>query len=325
MGMSRLVAMISDGHTALDIASPMLPIRLYRFDDGYYVVGIAAANDWAMAKQVRSIGGLDMKALETKVAPLISHDNQAGLTLNVPNYMVMIDVLRYVGAMGKDGKAHFTVDDGKGGSKDLAVAPATGNIHWAKPTWPTPLRSKKRQLNYWNDYLAEHKAVYMKYNRCAEMKGTPFARFAAGMLAFIDQKKVERVIIDLRGNGGGNSMIFRPLLQGLAARKRLRGHIYVLVDRAVFSSALLNALELEQQVGATVIGEATSGKPNHHGEIKPFRLPHSGLRASYSTKFFRKIEKSDPPSLVPEVKTPIRMADVLAGKDAALEAALTRP
>lgn len=320
--MSRIVAMIGDGHTQLDMSvAPRLPILLYWLDDGMYVVGIAAEHDWAMGKKLHSIGGIEVPKLIERIRPMVPHDNEPGMRLRLPQFMVMAEVLHHLGVASKNRSARFSIADGKGGHKAIELELTKGTITWAKQPWPKTLRRKNLHFNYWNEHLAEHDAVYMKYNRCADMKSPTLAQFAASMLAFIDQKKIGRVIIDLRGNPGGNSMLFRPLLQGLVERKRLKGKIVAIIDRAVFSSALLNSIELAQMAGAKLVGEATSGKPNHYGEVKTFKLPHSGLRVSYSTKFFRKL-KTDPPSLEPDVKVPVRIADILAGKDAALEAAL---
>jgi hypothetical protein len=52
-------------------------------------------------------------------------------------------------------------------------------------------------------------------------------------------------------------------------------------------------------------------------------LPNSQLRVSYATKYFRMLPDADPPSLEPEIATPVTIVNQLAGHDAALTAALT--
>jgi C-terminal processing protease CtpA/Prc len=134
------------------------------------------------------------------------------------------------------------------------------------------------------------------------------------------------VIVDLRGNGGGNSEVIAPLLKGLSNRPALaeHGRIFALIDRRTFSSALMNSIQLRDQAHAVLIGEPTGGRPNHYGEVRTFRLPNSGLTVFHSTKYFT-MQAEDTPSLMPHITVKQSSADYLAGRDPVLAAALTQP
>jgi hypothetical protein len=94
------------------------------------------------------------------------------------------------------------------------------------------------------------------------------------------------------------------------------------IGRKTFSSGLLNALSLAR-AGATLAGEPTAGKPSHHGEVKMFPLPRSGLIVTYSTKIFEDPNhKGD--SLVPDLAAETTYADWAAGRDPVLDAILKR-
>lgn len=138
---------------------------------------------------------------------------------------------------------------------------------------------------------------------------------------------VTRVVIDLRGNGGGNSTILRPLLDGLKERPALkaRGHLYALVDAGTFSSGLLAAVVLRQDLKAILVGEPPGEKPNSYGEVRPLTLPNSRLFIQYSTKFFRMSGSADPPTYEPDVIVRRSIADALAGRDPVLDTALALP
>jgi hypothetical protein len=97
----------------------------------------------------------------------------------------------------------------------------------------------------------------------------------------------------------------------------------VLIGRTTFSSAVLNALALED-LGATLVGEIAGGGPNHYGETQSFQLPATATQISYSTKYYPHARHPGR-ELVPTIAVPWRAADHFAGKDAALEAALTAP
>jgi len=324
---SALIASMGDAHTRIALPKqPLVPLALYAFDDGVHVVAIDHEHGAAIGGRVTMLGGVSIDELMKGAAALVAADNSAGRKLEAAHHLVLVDVLLALGGKLERGKVTLRVEGRDRKLADYHLAPVDDlrGVRWRRPTFggKPPLRLQKPQLNYWNTYLAPSQTVYFKYNRCADNPGSPMRRFAPGMLAFIDQRRPKRVVVDLRGNRGGNSLVLRPLIDGLAARrKRLGFALAAIVDRAVFSSALLNALELKERAGATIIGEPTSGKPNHFGEIKTFRLKYSKLGVQYSTKYFRKV-KGDPDSLVPDIRIRVDAKDVLSGKDVALAAAL---
>ena len=72
---------------------------------------------------------------------------------------------------------------------------------------------------------------------------------------------------------------------------------------------------------AILVGEPTSQKPNAFGEIRYLTLPSSGIRVSYSTKYFE-TSKTDQPSMLPDLLVETLSSDYLTGKDPVLEAVL---
>jgi hypothetical protein len=221
----------------------------------------------------------------------------------------------------------FALADGTSTTLELdAVASSVLQLEsMQSPSQEVPLAQRNPDEWYWYELLAEEaansRALYFQYDVCSEMAGRPFADFSAELFATVDRDAVRRIVVDLRYNGGGNSALLAPFLAGLAERPDLE--IYVLIGRRTFSSALMNAIELDQQVGAVLVGEPTGGRPNHYGEVRSITLPNSGLRVSYSTRYFRMLADADPPSLEPEIAVPVTIANQLAGFDAALTMALT--
>ena len=80
----------------------------------------------------------------------------------------------------------------------------------------------------------------------------------------------------------------------------------------------------QTEVHARLLGEPASEKLNSYGEVRFFQLPNSRLRVQYSTKFFRLARNGDESVLQPDVMVGRTLADVLAGRDPVLDAALQR-
>ena len=232
----------------------------------------------------------------------------------------------------------FTLDVGAGSAAPISYLPDP-----AAGTYPDYLLNTSQ--NYWFTYSAANRLLYFKYNSCADMPGNPFAAFAAKLLATLDANPVDTFVCDLRGNRGGNSTVWYPLINGLIARYPVllsnpRFRIYGVIDEGTFSSGSLDAMLLKRPVAVNVaalfpnvdmsklvqtIGEPTGGSTGCWGNVVPFTLPDSGLPGQYSTQYI-----DGPgyipagPSFQPDIAIGIRSTDFFARHDPVMAAILAR-
>lgn len=94
-----------------------------------------------------------------------------------------------------------------------------------------------------------------------------------------------------------------PLKSGLKKRLSKVGHVYVLIGPGTFSSGLDNAIELHASLlHATLVGQPTGGEPS---------------------SWFGSKKNSEAAALAPDVPAASKLADALAGRDPAMDAALS--
>jgi hypothetical protein len=152
----------------------------------------------------------------------------------------------------------------------------------------------------------------------------PFDVFDKEVSAALDSSSGKRLIIDLRRNGGGDNTLCEPM------RKRIQrshfnrpGGLYVLIAPHTFSAAQNLANRLERETFAVFVGEPTGSSPNHCGDAKPFPHADKGLVAQVSTVRWMDSSPFDKRiTIMPDLLAPLSFSDHVAGKDAALEAAL---
>ena len=144
------------------------------------------------------------------------------------------------------------------------------------------------------------------------------------------EQGAEALVFDMRNNGGGSDGVIWPLLQVLR-RAMDRGMEGVgLIGETTFSSAIINAVEL-QEMGMALVGEPASGSVDHFGSVRSTQLPNSGLRLGVSSKYIDLGELLDADAgrgvepLEPDVTAAQTMADTLAGRDYAVEWLLSHP
>jgi hypothetical protein len=327
----RLTAMIGDPHTRISFnVDRTYPITLYQFSDGVFV--IAATEEYRRllgAKLVR-IGGTDIELAKEAVRPLITFENEWRFKQQFPDYLTYPENLYLLNILPSTSEGDFTFAGGNGNQGAVRLRPVSTQwgskfitpFDWAPNKTPLYLRNPDRY--YWQEYLPDSKTLYLHYRRCADMPMQPFDRFAAALLKFMSQNPVERMVIDLRLNGGGDSSILDPLIDALSKRRDInqRGKLFVLIGRRTFSSAVLNAVELKHETKAILVGEPAGQRPNFYGEVETMILPYTRLRVSYSTRFFKTMD-GNPQTLAPDIEVEPSSSDYLSGRDPVLERALS--
>jgi len=175
------------------------------------------------------------------------------------------------------------------------------------------------------------------YVRIGDLGGAPAETIAARLTAIVmDLAGARRLVVDLRGNPGGNffgAAAFARRLPEVAPGAALA----VLVDRFTFSAALVTAALLKVHAGGRLVGEEMGDNARFHAEGGQDVLPWSGLTIRYSDGWHdweggRADPLLTPPgiaremvaagSLRPELPIATTGRDVAAGRDPVLAAAL---
>jgi len=321
----RLVASVGDPHTQVEEGTTgfhRYPVQLLWFPDGLHVVAATKEHRALLGARLLQIGETPVGRAIEKVVPVFPHQNLPWAQFIVPDFITNAEVLSAQGIVASDKAARFVFEDtsGRKASVLLQRLQKDSTSEWVSLP-KKGLRRKHPDLYYWFEYLPDSKTLYFNYRRCEDMKDQPFVEFNRRLFSFIDSHKVERLIIDLRDNSGGNSGIIDPFVKEISKRDLLNddGALFVVIDRGTYSAGVMAAYSITNKTEAILVGGPTSGKPNFYGEVKDFTLKHSHIGIQYSTNYFNQV-KGDPPSLFPEIKATLSWADYVSGNDPAINA-----
>ncbi|TYP75277.1 tetratricopeptide repeat protein [Aquimarina intermedia] len=197
----------------------------------------------------------------------------------------------------------------------------------ARNTDTTPLYLKHFEDKlYYFEYLEDIKTLYVRQSSVFDDANETLEQFYDRMFEFIDKHSIEKLVYDVRLNGGGNNYNNLPLIKGLLARPKInkKGSFYFIIGRDTFSACQNLTNEITRYTEAILVGEPTSENVNFYGDARPVLLPNSKITAYLSYIWWQ-----DMPALenakwtAPSIPVTMSFNDYKRNQDPVLEAALT--
>ncbi len=328
MELSRTLASMRCSHTSIGFweydAFSTYPLSLWWLDDGLYVTAITAEHCNMLGSRLLMYGGRPAVEAASAMSEMFPARNSVVTRTWATNFMMMAEPMQALGFGDADSAVPFTFLTVQGDTLTIRMEATSKECmemvtftETQSPELPLWLQSDDF---YWFRYLPDHKLLYCAYNTCAPIAEYPMSAFIEDMNRARDSLEVEGIVVDLRRNTGGNSLVAEPLITWLQEiSEEGRTEIFPVIGRWTYSSGILNAIQIKEVTGAMMFGERTSGAPNHLGEVRRTCLPWSGLSVSYPTKYFRTVE-GEGATLVPDVVIPLTSEALFTGRDPVLQA-----
>ena len=341
----KLDALVGDGHSNVSpwrdstASFHQLPVALYWFEDGLFVRSATEGEKGLAGARVLAIGGVPTDRAIERVRSLISRDNEMGVRAWAPVLLTMPEVLHAVGLSPDPAHATFRIEKA-GARRDVTLTPSghfpmlTGDtdLTWIKrqgwadardkvsdPLWLSDPTNK-----YWYRVLPERRALYCQINTIQQKGGDSLRAFLERAVHAADSASVERFVLDLRLNGGGDGSWNRDILRALMkSRYDAPGRLMVITGRRTWSAAQMLLNELENWTDAVFVGEPSASRGNVYGDSKKIILPNSRLTVRVSSLYWQQSDPRDTrPYIDVAIPAPLKFADYASGRDPALEAAL---
>ncbi len=182
--------------------------------------------------------------------------------------------------------------------------------------------------------ILQNDVFYVDFNKCQQC---PQLDDVCAKLEKAVDGGIRKIIVDLRGNGGGTDPACRQLLSAMDMKPPRSGQflryspltapvyqitqdhrqpsdlsvavsnpditLMVLVDQNTFSSANLFANWVQDGKLGTIVGRPYRNSPSSYGDIRSFTLPGTGLQGRISVKrIYRADENADQETLWPDVQ-----------------------
>lgn len=350
VGFFRLGSSIHDAHSGISTASPALafeslPIVVYLYDDGLYIQGTDSAHASLLGARITRVGRLSADSAVRVAATVTDASNPMTVAAFVHFRLVHPALLHALGVTDRSDRTTLVVEqNGRERTVELPsmgrdasglVRPGASNywpgpqpgLGWldARPTASTPLWLQHPDSMYWSTYLPASHTLYAQCNQIGNGLRKPFSTFFERLLQRADSTDVDRLVLDLRQNGGGNNMLLEPAVDAFIRSRiaRERGRLFVIIGRLTQSAAqnFVNRLELQTQ--AIFVGEPTGERPNMYGDPLEYTLPRTGLQVALATLWWQDLGPLDERQWTgPYLASPLTAADYHANRDPSLETIL---
>ncbi|MEO0508118.1 MAG: hypothetical protein AAF090_18325 [Bacteroidota bacterium] len=346
VGMQRIIALFQYGHmgVAFDQASyafHSLPFNLYQFSDGIYVQGVHKAYPKTLGAKVLKVNGIPIAEALQKVYPVVSAENSQFFKAHGINFLTIPEVLHAQGITDKlERSVTFTLEkDGKTFETLFTVSPENERIpnhygyvfeneNWleARQTNTTPLYLKHLEKMYFFEYLSESKTVYVRLSQIEDDPSEKMASFYGRLFDFIENNSVEKLVLDVRLNGGGNNFKNRTFITKIMENKSINqvGNFFVILGRRTFSACQNLVNELDNYTNVIFVGEPTAENVNFYGDIRITNMPNSKIALYLSYAWWQdKPAWQNAEWLAPSLPVDISFEEYATNQDPVLDAALT--
>jgi hypothetical protein len=333
------LAKIEDTHIFVDFGklndpNQILPFGLSWFSDGLYIIHAKEGYESLLGKKIIAINDYKIEQIIDSLSTLIPVDNKSNIKNRVPQMLSFLPHLKYFGFI-KGKTIQLKIENSNGPFSVMILSDtALINKKWTSYHSDSLAFCWNHKYEYFVEkYFESDSIYYLQYNKCdsreikqkygnsKESNKLPsFSEFENNVFSTIKKKPVKKLIVDMRFNGGGSSDQGTEFINKLKDNKIInqKSKLFVITGFQTFSSGMVNVMDFKNLTNAIFIGEETSGKPNHYGEIRSIILPSSKLRIDYSTKYF-KYSNENSNSFKPDIIIETSFSDYKNGIDPVYE------
>lgn len=165
--------------------------------------------------------------------------------------------------------------------------------------------------------------MYVQLNQVLNKDDKTIAQFFDEIKASVETNGAEKLVLDIRQNGGGNNGLVPIIIRSLIQMKNIdrRGNLFVIIGRQTFSAAQNLTNELEKYTNAIFVGEPTASHVNMYGDAARFTLPNSKLIGQASVLWWQNMSERDTRKwTAPQVAAELTFTDYANNIDTAMQA-----
>lgn len=344
-GLGRMVALFGYGHTDIGwrqspVKYHVLPVAFMHFSDGVFVEGAHKDYEKMLGARLLKVEGMPVEQALAAIKPLVPVENEQYFRAYGLDFIVIPEALhaQRVTNTLQSGITYTLEKDGKTFEQKVAALDAfqlprqygyvQPNENWrsVRDQSNPPLYLKNLDKIYYYEYLPASKTVYVRHSQIQDEEGDPIPDFYQRVFDFIEKNEVEKLVIDLRLNGGGNNFKNKPVVTGLLRCEKINqaGKLFVITGKRTFSACQNLVNELDNYTNATFVGEPTAENINFYGDNRRLELPKTKTPVYLSWAWWQdKPQWMNADWLAPDLAVEMSFEDYRSNRDPVMDAILS--
>ncbi len=326
----QLTRRVNDGHTAVSLRNVPIhrfPMEVKYIDNGWRVIKANKAHQDLLKLTLVAIDDVPIEKIATKVAEAAQFvENKYSQIVRTGSYMNISEVLFALDITQNEQEAVFTFLDPN--NKEVKIALETiDEASYYKTTDFVRLSSGVPEITkpnnpkfpyLWHAPIKNTKAIYINFKSYPTFENMQV--FGEELVGYIYENQIEKVVIDMRNNGGGDLYVGVILAYALNLADSIgwENGVFILTSNRTFSAGTSNAALFKQLLNAKIVGEPTGSNPNGYQDMDSFTLPNSKLTITYSKRLFR-LSNQENTALQPDSLITETHRDLLKGTDTVLK------
>lgn len=309
VAVQKFLSRLRDSHTTVLLdniqETTVYPIGLVWMRDSLFIAGVGDSSDLDLiGHRVLALNSTPLAEALRKLSPYTSYENFSYIRWRLRDYLTSPYYLNREGIIRSD-TLTLTISspDSEMRTLELVPAPFRPLIY----TYKKHAIASRRRDAYWHTIIPEDSLCYLQFNRMFDRRELRrlgffnrivaysaawiqgfgnFEDYLEEMLSEMHQKGVKTLVVDLRGNGGGNSRLGDQLLYYLNVPPQIRGFSSVLRVSPLFREIHPEENGLYSRWYST----------NHHGtELPDTTLALDPIEQSWNPRgnYFSQLENED--------------------------------
>lgn len=285
----RLLALPNNGHTRLipNDAISVVPLRFVTIGKVVQLRDAASAFKNGIGGALLGINGVPIDVIENASLPLLAGTRQRKRVIG-PILYTWPAALRHLGVPLKGNRIEYQLQSKTREIINLRVE-ATEVVDGAT-FYPRNEHGRTRARWTPSTYVEVEdfgqSGTLLSLPSFFDPHGKAFPRAIANAANEVRSRQNTPLILDLRGNTGGDFLLTLPLIDAISTGAST-GQVAVLVDKFTFSAAIVFVAILKHRLGKrlTIIGEEMGDGLTFFAEGGSITLPTSGATVRYATAF----------------------------------------
>lgn len=319
VAVGKIMAMFRIGHTQAgylfqpfhtatgEKLFPSIPIEFYMFSDGFFIKSAASKFKDIVGARILQIGDYPTKEALDKLRPFVNYENEQGFIASAPFYLRFPKLVYTAGISGTQDRLKLKYEKNNQ-EKEILIDPDQSPVVFKAtgleviPGWLDVSDLSKNPIPLWKQngdkyrnrvYLPGTKTYYIRHSVTLNDKDQTLVNFFDQAYDFVEKNDVEKLVLDVRMNGGGNNQLIKPIITGIIQLKKInkKGKFFCIIGRRTFSACQNLVNELERYTEVIFVGEPTSENVNFYGDTKTETLPNSKIQVYCSWLWW---QNSDP-------------------------------